>query len=242
MGLIAGKLLCLIVTALYNNFVTIVATVLATNYVVYYTAEEILYVSGEVSVVFVGIMLSGERNSMPPEIEKFLVRFWDALALFANVVVYTIVAIIAVDVFATSQTHFKHAVVIVVTYTVVTIGRYLAFWVLQPIVGRTGYGLSFRGLIVCVWGGITGSFSLCLALIIYHEEILSVMRRDAIIFVTGLVYLKKIVNVISMPSMLNTLGLSQMSMARKVNMNNCVRHVLNRREHTVSMLKLERYA
>lgn len=101
--------------------------------------------------------------------------------------------------------------------------------------------MTFRQLVVCVWGGLKGAISFCLTFIIYHHPNLDELQNDVLIHVSCLVCLSLIINACTMPTMLKVLGLSELSLARKANMNNCVRHVLARRERTVCIMKMERY-
>jgi sodium/hydrogen exchanger 10/11 len=36
------------------------------------------------------------------------------------------------------------------------------------------------------------------------------------------------------------MGLTKISMARQVNMNNCMKHIFNKRERTIAILKMDR--
>lgn len=56
----------------------------------------------------------------------------------------------------------------------------------------------------------------------------------------GIVFLTLVINATTMPLVLRLLGLSDLSMARKINMNNCMKYVLLRREKIINILKMNR--
>lgn len=100
--------------------------------------------------------------------------------------------------------------------------------------------MTFRQLVVVVWGGLHGAITFCLTLMIYEHPEFVRAKHEILAHVTGLLFLTLLVNATTMPVLLRVLGFSEISVAKKVKMNNCVAFLLSKRERVISILKMER--
>lgn len=62
-----------------------------------------------------------------------------------------------------------------------------------------------------------------------------------VIQAAGLVILSLLVNATTMYKVLKTLGLADISLAKKANMTNCVKRIMMTRDRCVSMLKMDKF-
>lgn len=239
LGFILGKLMGWLMAVMYNDVVNMLIFTIVAAYLTYYIGSEMLSVSGVIAVVVLGIMVGMEKTSLSIDVETFLLHFWDVLAYTANTMVFLLAGIIITRKLWESA-EIQDCAFILITYVVAGVGRLLEYILLAPIVSRIGYGLTFRNMTIAVWSGIRGPVPFCLTLTLIHHSGLSSFGSEVLVHIAGLVALTLLINTTSMPLLLRLLGLSELSMARKVNMNNCMRHLQNRRERTISMLKMDR--
>ncbi|MGH0122608.1 UNVERIFIED_CONTAM: hypothetical protein FKN15_029037 [Acipenser sinensis] len=126
-----------------------------------------LGMSGVISVTMLGLLL--DTVNFSPEIEVFLLRFWEMLTYLANTLIFIIVGVVI------AERSFEHLAVndgfyIVVLYFALNIIRLVMIIVLSPLLSRIGYGFSWRWASVSIWSGIRGAFSLNLALMAFQSE------------------------------------------------------------------------
>lgn len=141
-GLIMGKITCLIVSALYNDAVNVLSTTLVAAFVVYFLAEEVIFISGIISVVTLGVMISMVRTSLQAEVEIFLMHFWEMLEYISNTVIFLIFGVIIIQRLWIHPTVQDYALALV-TYTLVNVGRLVAFLALAPILSRVSFIVIF---------------------------------------------------------------------------------------------------
>jgi sodium/hydrogen exchanger 10/11 len=97
-------------------------------------------------------------------------------------------------------------------------------------------------VLVCVWGGIKGPYTLELVAQLVTEGLIKNLSTAQIMFVqiVGLYLLSVVINGSITRIMLNILGLTDISTARQINMSNCMRHIFTKRERTIAILKMDR--
>lgn len=122
-------------SALYNDAVNVLSTTLVAAFVVYFLAEEVIFISGVISVVTLGIMISTVRTSLQADVENFLINFWEMLAYISNVVIFLIFGVIITERLWVHHNPTDFPLVLV-TYTLVNVGRLIAFLTLAPILSR----------------------------------------------------------------------------------------------------------
>lgn len=111
------------------------STTLVASFMTYYIAEFWLSVSGAVSIVILGVMISTERASLPIDVEVFLTNFWSLLAFVINTPIFIKFGILTTQLLMKDSSIEDFALVLV-TYTLAIFGRFLAFILLAPILSR----------------------------------------------------------------------------------------------------------
>lgn len=94
---------------------------------------------------------------------------------------------------------------------------------------------------MAAYGGLRGAVNLCLVIISYQGgDDLAAFKATILVHITGVVFLSLLINVPTIPYLLNCLGISSLSMARQHNMNNCVHHIMAKRDRVIALLKMDR--
>ncbi|KAK9881861.1 hypothetical protein WA026_018061 [Henosepilachna vigintioctopunctata] len=241
LGCIAGYFITLLMRLFYDDAINIMIVSVSAPFMIYYIGIYIFEVCGVLSLTVVGIWMSFQRPELVPEIETSLVYFWELLSLIMNSVVFAFAGILfGMEVL--HQADISDVVKTVIAYMVVYFSRVGTFIIFSLMISRLEYGISMRHMITAAWGGARGAITLCLVMISYHYENRVNSFRYAIFgHVTGIVFLSLLINVPTVPCLLNCLGLSSWSLARQNNMNSCVRHIMTKRDRVIALLKMDRF-
>ncbi|KAB0793968.1 hypothetical protein PPYR_13588 [Photinus pyralis] len=214
---------------------------LAVPCLAYQIADYYLSVSGVIAVCVLGVMIAGERHRLSSEIDHSLLAFWSFVGNVVNCLSCVLSGLFTVQLI-TNETAMYDCSLIVVTYVVSLCGRILTYAVLTPIISRTGYGFTFKGMIIAIWSVMKGPIPFIVVLYMYTElKLETQVRRDMLLLVSALQVLTVLINGLSAPFLLNVFGISEMSQLRKMNMSSCMRHVQKRRIHTIAATKLNRF-
>lgn len=237
-GYTAGSVLVFLMRTIHNDIVTMAMLPLAASFTTFYVASESLNVSAVISIVVLGIKTGMEKTSMPAETETFLTNFWDLFAHCVDTVVCIISGLLVVKLFS-FENIFRDNALVLVTYIVSTTSRVFSYILLTPIVSRFGYGLTFKEMVIAVCSGLKGPLPLLLSLIANQPT--TEIGRDVLFHISSLMVLTLLINASCMPYVLKILGVSEVSVIRKINMNNCMRNLHNRRDRTIATLKMDRF-
>ena len=74
-GLLAGKVTVFWLQHVFNDALVEITITLASTYLTFYIGEEVLGISGVLSVVMLGIVINSQKSSISPEVEVFLHRY-----------------------------------------------------------------------------------------------------------------------------------------------------------------------
>ncbi|KAL4706164.1 hypothetical protein ACJJTC_013629, partial [Scirpophaga incertulas] len=236
MGNVSGALLSL---AYYDLFCAVLLTLTAA-YLTYYIGEKFLYVSGLLATVIAGVLISYRKATIAGDVEQIVSHVWSILAHIANTMVFAMVGVVIFEKVSYVIT-MRQVSLIFVTYSTVYCSRFLVYACMMPILRRVGYGMSWQHCIACVWGGLKGPLSLCLALVVLQTPAVSDVGKIFIIQTSGLVLMSLLINAITMGTVLKILGLAEISLAKKANMTNCVKRIMATRDRCISMLKIDKF-
>ncbi|XP_044264363.1 sodium/hydrogen exchanger 10-like [Tribolium madens] len=201
-----------------------------------------LYISGcgSISVMTLGTMMAIERTVLAKETNQFLNDIWEIIGYVLDAVMCVTIALLATVKIA-RVAHFSSYIRIIVTYLTYYSIRFICFLLFSPIISRLGYGMDLKCMIVCVWSGLKSSFSLALSLIFIEDE-LELEKMKRIFFqCVGIYFLSVLINGTFTKKILEFLGLREISIARKINMTNCMKHIFTKRNKTVAILKMDRF-
>ncbi|XP_072906158.1 sperm-specific sodium:proton exchanger-like [Hemitrygon akajei] len=203
-GYIMAKITMFCLTYVFNDGVTEITISLANTYIAFYVGEWV-GISGVISVTFMGLFM--DTVSFSPEIEVFLLRFWEMLTYLGNSLIFMIVGVVI------SRKALKHMSItdgffIIVLYFGINTVRLMIIMGLAPLLKRLGYGFNWRWGAVCIWSGTKGAFTLSLALTAYHLEGLDEVnvRNKILLHVSGTVLLTLLINGTTMEWIIDTLG------------------------------------
>ena len=73
--------------------------------------------------------------------------------------------------------------------------RFIVIGIVYPLLRITGESMSWKEYIITCWGGLKGSLSLALALLVAKDEEIDLRARNLVLFLTGsMVFLTLIIN------------------------------------------------
>lgn len=163
LGITMGKIICMLLSVTYyDNICAIILTVTGA-YLTYYIGEKFLYVSGLLGTVIVGVMVSNRKSSMAGDVEQTVSSFWTLLVHIANSLIFAMVGVVISEK-SSPIVSVRQISLVFVTYATIYVARLLVYAILIPILRNIGYGITWQCSMACVWGGLRGPLSLCLAL------------------------------------------------------------------------------
>ncbi|OWF55657.1 sodium/hydrogen exchanger 10-like isoform X2 [Mizuhopecten yessoensis] len=241
-GFLMAKITLFWLSRIFNDALTEITITLASTYITYYMGEVFLGVSGVLSVVVLGVAMNAQRTMISPEVEKFLHRFWETMAYIANTLIFIIVGMVISET-AIFEIHGKDWFFMFALYFGIFVIRGMVIAIFSPILRHTGYGMSWQEGIIMTWGGLRGAVSLALALqVAHHDEIdQEKVGIRVLIHVSGIVFLTLLVNASTTGALLQILGMSDISPAKRMAMANSLRYLQDMRDRTLNMLKTDRF-
>jgi sodium/hydrogen exchanger 10/11 len=194
--------------------------------------------SGTLSVVTFGILMAIERSTLSKQTEDLLNYMWRSLAAIVDVVVclHVITTIITTEVLPTI--HLKDYLLVFVAYIIYYIVRFISFMLFSPVLSRIGAGITFKNMVLVVWGGTKNPIGFML--VDRADYLFDVQYRKFIFYLAGIYFFSHLINGGLIATVLNVLGFTDISLARQVNMNNCMKHIFKKRAQTVAILKMDR--
>jgi len=238
-GIFIGGLIVTWIKNVYNDPLFEITVIVGAAYLTFYIAET-MHVSGVLGLVTLGlIMASIGKTRISPEVHHFLHEFWELAAFIANTLIFLIVGVVIA-----LRTHFtgKDIIVLFIIYIGITIVRAIMITIFYPIMKRIGYGMSLKHGIVTWWGGLRGAISLALALIVAGEISIDEEIRNQILFLTaGIVFLTSTINATTTKSLVEFLGITKYSPAKKLMIINNMRIIRQSSEKELDKIKSDRF-
>lgn len=165
LGIAMGNIISMLLTLTYYDLLCVVTLTLAGSYLTFYIGEKFFYVSGLLGTIIAGVMVSKSKSTVAADVEQILAHFWNILAHVANTLVFTMVGVVIFEKLS-YVISVRQVALVFVTYTTVYFSRMMVYAVMTPVLRHIGYGISWQQSSACVWGGLRGPLSLCLALIV----------------------------------------------------------------------------
>ncbi|KYB26255.1 hypothetical protein TcasGA2_TC033683 [Tribolium castaneum] len=199
--------------------------------------------SGTTGVAILGLILGLERTTLSKEADKHITNFWEAVGFIMDVILCVRCAIASM-LYVIEVVSWNHFVTVLVTYLIYYVTRFFCFLLFLPLLSRLGYGMGFKNMIICVWCGIKSPFSVLLVASMATIDKSNLYRHiwlSISFFVIGLYTLSNLINGSLTRSLLNFMGFRTISIARQANMSNCIKHIFDKRERTIEILKMDRF-
>lgn len=239
-GVVIGSITIRWVRRVFNDALVEISVIVGAAYITFFICEHFLHVSGVLGLVALGLaMASVGKTRISPEVEHFLHEFWELFAFIANTLIFIIVGVVIAEQISFS---LKNLLVLLIIYVGVHIVRATIILLFYPIMKRVGYGLPKKDAIIVWYGGLRGAVGLALALIVAGESLIPVEIRGEFLFMTaGLVILTLLVNATTIKPIVNKLGLTKISPAKKLIQINANKYLYNSSRNALEKTKLDRY-
>lgn len=155
-GILVGGLAILWIGRVFNDPIIEISLSIASAYLVFLLAENVLHVSGVVALVTLALLFAGVgRTRISPEVSGFLSHFWEMMAHIANTIIFLLVGIIIAS--RVPLHNLELWSTLFMLYIGVQLIRALALWLCLPVLKRVGIGITREKAIVLTWGGLRGA-------------------------------------------------------------------------------------
>ncbi len=239
-GIIIGALSIRWVRGVFNDALVEISIIVAAAYITFFICEHFLHVSGVLGLVALGLaMASVGKTRISPEVEHFLHEFWELFAFIANTLIFIIVGVvIAQQVTITG----RNIAILLIIYIGVHIIRAIMILLFYPLMKKAGYGLPKKDAIVLWYGALRGAVGLALALIVASNSAIPEELRGEFLFITaGLVILTLLINATTIKPLVNKLGLTKISPAKKLIQVNARNYLYSSSQNALEKTKTDRY-
>ncbi|XP_077493567.1 sperm-specific sodium:proton exchanger-like [Amblyomma americanum] len=237
-GKLMGHLLAYLLITLSKDVSITYLVSLGSVYLTFLLAEQTFPGSGVTSVIALALTASAHSAStiMDPVVLR---KFWMLFRYTYNTVIMFLTAF-KVGRDAVEYLAADDIILLGHTYAAKIIVRGMMVLVLYPVLCSTGYDLNWRQCVALVWINFKSAVIMGFSFSSWISNInVSVaLREDAIRL--GLVFLVQSINITSLPALMRTLGLVQMSEAEKANMNMVVAALRNTAKESTSKQRREK--
>tara|TARA_B100001109_G_scaffold255792_1_gene260887 strand:+ start:2319 stop:4610 length:2292 start_codon:yes stop_codon:yes gene_type:complete len=241
-GAVFGYIVINWIKNVFNDALVETSLVVATAYLTFFIAEHTFHVSGVLGLVALGLIVGGVgRSRISPQVEHFMHEFWELAGFIANCLIFLIVGIVVAERSVFSLNDFM---LLGIFYVGIHVVRALVIFVLYPLMKNAGYGLPKKDAIIVWYGALRGAIGLALALIVagVDDQYISREIKDQFLFFTaGIVTLTLLVNASTIKYLINYLGLTKVSSAKAVMINNARDYLHESASNQIDRLKQDRF-
>ncbi|XP_017770748.1 PREDICTED: sodium/hydrogen exchanger 10-like [Nicrophorus vespilloides] len=239
-GVIMGKCTAVLMCWLYNEPLGALSVSIGMTFLTYYLCVFVLSFSGILAVVCVVCFIAVEKHRFSSEVDCCIFSFWGTLNYIIEIAIImnctTEIVVHISKIFDIREVYGT-----IITYFAANITRFFSFLLLGLLLNRLSYDVNLRCLMVLGWSGVKGNMNLLLILLLLTDEHTNVMAQEFILEVMVFTFLSLCINSTSMKMTLKLIGLSELSTARRTNMNNCMKFIMEKRICIINILKLNRY-
>ncbi|MCS6808051.1 MAG: cation:proton antiporter [Bacteroidota bacterium] len=224
------------VRRVFNDALVEITVLVIAAYLTFYIAEHFLHVSGILGLLALGLVMSGVgRSRISPQVEHFLHNFWEMAAYLANTLIFVIVGVLIAERTVFSS---QDVVNLVVLYIVIHVVRAVMLGLSYPIMKRFGYGITIKDAVILWWGALRGALGLCLCLVVMQESsIARVVQQQMMFYVAGIVFLTLTINATTIKWVIEWLGLTKISNARRAMLGNAMQELRKELERIIVRYK-----
>ena len=241
-GGIIGYILIYWIKNVYNDALVETSLVVAAAYLTFFLAEHSFKVSGVLALVALGLIVGGVgRSRISPQVEHFMHEFWELAGFIANCLIFLIVGIVVAERSVFSANDF---LLLAIFYIGIHLVRALVMSVLYPFMRKAGYGLPKKDAVIVWFGALRGAIGLALALIVagVDDQYISKEIKDQFLFFTaGIVTLTLLVNASTIKYIIQYLGLTKVSPAKALMVNNARDYLHESAANQIERLKKDRF-
>ena len=173
LGIVCGVVITFMLRRIHNDFVLEVNTTIFACFVMFYTAESILYVSGILALVALGLyMTKTGKTRISAESEHSVHHIWGYFGFIAETLIFILTGVIMGD----RATHNEITTVgldyvkMFAGYVILHFIRFFCILVCWPFLSRMGYGMTFKEVVLCSYAGLRGAVGMSLALMVAASD------------------------------------------------------------------------
>ncbi len=222
-GYVIGRMACVALPALRGWPTAEISLTIATAYLAYIIPEHFLGLSGVVSTVVAGLVVSSVgRTRMTQTTSYALAQSWRQFGFLATSLIFLFAALTIPRMLAHASWH--DLLVVIMAMLAALLARAITVYGLLPLVTATaGTQVDQRYKAVICWGGLRGALSLALALAVTEHEMLSDEISNFIaVGVTGFVLATLLLNGMTLRPLIRLLDLNTLSPLEQAMRNQAV--------------------
>ncbi len=87
-GVFSGAVACYVLSNVYNDFEIEITLTVSLVYLCAYTADFVFHVSGVLTIVFMGLWVSKNKEAISPHVEEAMHHFWEMIGFIANTLLF----------------------------------------------------------------------------------------------------------------------------------------------------------
>ncbi|KAK8627629.1 hypothetical protein V6N13_135236 [Hibiscus sabdariffa] len=210
---------------IFNDTVIEITLTLAVSYIVYFTAQEGIEVSGVLAVMTLGMFYAAvAKTAFKGDGQQSLHHFWEMVAYIANTLIFILSGVVIAEgilgddkIFHNNENSWGYLILL---YIFIQVSRCVVVGALYPFLQYFGYGLDLKEAVILIWSGLRGAVALSLSLSVKRSSVgspyISSETGSLFIFFTGgIVFLTLIVNGSTTQFVLHFLDMDKLSAAKK---------------------------
>jgi CPA1 family monovalent cation:H+ antiporter len=212
LGLLAGRILLLVIPWLRDDRLAEASLTLALAYLAFICGERLFHVSGIVTVLIAGLTVSALGQArIAPHSWTFLSDLWEQFAFWARSLVFVLASILVPKLLLDMDLH--DVLLTVVLIAAAFAARLLVLFVLLPPLSwfNLTEPISTPYKLAIAWGGLRGALTLALALAITENRSLSPhIQHFVAVLATGMVLFTMLVSGTTLRPVIRLLGLDRL--------------------------------
>ncbi|KAK8605306.1 hypothetical protein V6N13_102090 [Hibiscus sabdariffa] len=208
---------------IFNDTVIEITLTLAVSYIVYFTGQKGIGVSGVLAVMTLGMFYAAvAKTAFKGDGQQSLHHFWEMVSYIANTLIFILSGVVIAEgilgddkIFHNNEHSWGYLVLL---YIFVQVLRCIVVGALYPLLRYFGYGLDLKEATILTWSGLRGAVALSLSLSRTSDgsPYISSQTGNLFVFFTGgIVFLTLIVNGSTTQFILHFLDMDKLSAAKK---------------------------
>ncbi len=212
-GLVAARIVTLILPLLGGIRTAEVSLTLALPYLVFIIGDDVLDVSGVVAVVVSGLAVGATgRSRLSPESWSYLETVWEQIGFLASSLIFVLASIVVPRLLLSIGWH--DIMLLVVLIVTALLARALVLFGLLPVLSalKLSQKVDHAHKAVITWGGLRGAVTLALALgVTEHPALDAATQRFVAVLATGFVLFTMLVNGLTLRPLIRLLKVDLLS-------------------------------
>ncbi|KAK9883823.1 hypothetical protein WA026_002021 [Henosepilachna vigintioctopunctata] len=205
---------------------------------IFYICYDLVRAAGIVAISICGLMLASDRIVLNKRSKLMIKHAWTFFSTLIDSAVLTAVGfLIAWEYLWYSD--FIDYIYIVLMYCIVYFGRFIVLTILSPLTNKLGFHMDSRCRIVAVCGGVPSLMNISYTLLPSSVRDIDEVRHIMFFYVTGMVIISLLLNVISLPYLVSFLKFDVVSLSRESDLKSCVRYLRRLKSRELLFMKIE---